>query len=200
MPTSRTCSSHTLPTSSGVMEDGIELRVHHPLVVRMSIKAHQPVHGPAHSTCAAVQVSPGPTPSCIVHAEGEAFVIFRSGGFMLERGCEVSIDAEGWAQWGVECRAVRHQDAIEEGFQGTVGLTFDLRVEDVGGFHGAIGGAGQAGGQAGALVGEVSGIGGCHSNGSSMVSGKVRSLLRQEGPRVELKTTGHQVSGGLGQT
>lgn len=185
------------------MENGVQLCVHQPLVVRVSVKAHQPVHlqltAPWVGPPAAVhgRMPPGSS-STVVHAEGETLVVLGScDGLVLEGRREVPVDAERWTERRVECRAVRHQDAVEEGLQGAVRLTFDL-VEDVGGLHGAVGWAGQAGRQPRALVGEVSRVG-CSTDGGKM-SREVWCLLRQERPRVQLQAAGHQVSGRLRQT
>lgn len=185
------------------MEDGVQLGVHQPLVVRVSIKAHQPVHlqltAPRVGPPAAVHgsVSPGSSSSPVVHAEGETLVVVGGCDGLVLEGREVPVDAERRAEGRVKRWAVRHQDAIKEGLQWAIGLTFDL-VEDVGGVHGAIGRAGQAGRQPGALVGEVSRIG--DSAGGGKVSRQVGCLLRQESPRIQLQAARHQVSGWLRQT
>lgn len=180
--------SPSSPTSSGVVEDGVQLGIHQPLVVRLSIKAHQPVHlqltAPWVGPPAAVDGSMSPRPSSpVVHTEGETLVVVSSRDGLVLEGREVPVDAERRAEGRVKRRAVRHQDAIKEGLQRAVGLTFDL-VEDVGGLHGAVGRARQAGRQPRALVGEVSRIG--NGAGGGKVSGQVGSLLRQEGPRIQL--------------
>lgn len=189
--------------SSGLMEDGVQLGVHQPLVVRVSIKAHQPVHlhftAPRVGPPAGVHgvVSPGCT-RAVVHAEGEALVVVgRRHDLVLEGRGEVSVDAERRAEGRVERRGFRNHDPVEEGLQGAVGLAFDL-VEDVGGIHGAVGRAGQAGRQTGALVRVVSGIG--SGAGGRKMSGQVGRLLRQEGPGVQLQAARHQVSGRLRET
>lgn len=132
-----------------------------------------------------------------MHAEGKALVeVGASDGLVLERR-EVTVDAKGRAERWVERRAIGHQDSIEEGFQGTVWLAFDL-VENMGRVHGTIGGAGQTGCQSRALVREVSGI--CGGTGRGKVRGHVRCLLWEEGPRVQLKAACHQVGGRLRKT
>lgn len=169
----------------------------------MSVKAHQPVHlqfpAPGVGPAAAIDgsVSPSPSPS-VVHTKGETLVVVGGcDGLVFEGRGEVPVDAEWWAEGRVKCRAVRHQDAVKEGLQRAIGLTFDL-VEDVGGLHGAIGRAGKAGCQPGALVGEVSRIG--SGAGRGKVSGQVGRLLRQEGPRVQLQAACYQVGSWLRQT
>lgn len=190
--------------ASGVVEDGVQLGVHHPLVVRVSVKPHHPVHlelaAPRVGPPAAVdgRVPSGSSRSPVVHAEGETLVVVggRGRGLVLERR-EVPVDAERRAEGRVKRLAVRHQDPVEEGLQRAVGLTFDL-VEDVGRLHGAVGRAGQAGRQPGALVRVVSGIGG--GAGGGQVDRQVGRLLRQEGSRIQLQAARHQVRGRLRQT
>lgn len=133
-----------------------------------------------------------------MHTEGEALVVIGDcDGLVLEGRGEVPVDAERWAERRVKRRAVRHEDAIKEGLQWAVGLTFDL-VEDVRGVHGAVGRAGQAGRKPGALVGKMSGVGTGTDRGK--VSRQVWSLLWQERPRVKLQAARHQISGRLRQT
>lgn len=185
------------------MEDGVQLGVHHPLVVRVSIKAHQPVHlqlaAPRVGPPAAVDggVSPRSSSSSVVHAEGETLVVFCTCDALMLEGREVPVDAQRRAEGRVERRAVRHQDAVEEGLQWAVGLTFDL-MEDVRGLHGAVRRAGQAGRQPRALVRVVSGVGG--GAGGGKVDRQVGCLFWEEGPRVQLQAARHQVSGRLRQT
>lgn len=57
------------------------------------------------------------------------------------------------------------------------------------GLHGAVGWAGKAGRQPGALVGEMSGIG--DGAGGREVGWQVRRLLRQESPRIQLQAARH---------
>lgn len=185
------------------MENGVQLGVHQPLMVRVSVKAHQAVHrqlaAPRVGRPAAIdgRVSRSSS-SAVVHAEGETLVVVGRGcdGLVLE-GREVPVDAERWAERGIKRWAVRHQHAVKEGLQRAVGLTFDL-VEDVGGLHSAVGRAGQAGRQPGALVREVSRVG--DSAGGGEVSRQVGRLLRKESPRIQLQAARHQVSGRLRQT
>ncbi|TNN42964.1 hypothetical protein EYF80_046854 [Liparis tanakae] len=186
--------------SARVVEDGVQLGVHHPLVVRVSVKAHQPVHlqlaaprvGPAATVDGGVPTAAAaPARSPVVHAEGEALVVVGGsgggGGLVLE-GREVPVDAE---------RRAEGRHAVEEGLQRAVGLTFDL-VERVGRLHAAVGRAGQAGRQPRALVGVVSGIGGGAGRGE--VDRQVGRLLRQERSGVQLQAARHQVRGRLRQT
>lgn len=180
-------------TSSGVVEDGVQLGIHQPFMVRVSIKAHQPVHlqltAPWVGPPTAIDGSMSPRSSSpVVHTEGETLVVVGSCDSLLLEGWEVSVDAQRRAQRRVERGAVRHQDAVKEGLQRAIGLTFDL-VEDVGGLHGTIGWAGQAGRQPGALVGEVSWIG--DSAGGGKMSRKVGCLFRQESPRIQLQAARH---------
>lgn len=99
-------------SSSGVVEDGVQLGVHQPLMVRVSIKAHQPVHlqltTPRVGSPSAVDGSVSPSSSSpIVHAEGEALLIVGGcDSLVLEGRGEVSVDAEWWAERRVKCRAV----------------------------------------------------------------------------------------------
>lgn len=189
-------------SSSGVVEDGVQLGVHQPFMVCVSIKAHQPVHlqltAPRVGPPTAIDGSMSPSSSSpVVHTEGEALVVVGGCDCLVLEGREVAVDAEWRAERRVKRWAVRHQDAIKEGLQRAVGLTFDL-VENVGGLHGAIGWAWQAGRQPGALVGEVSGI--SNSAGGRKVSRHVGRLLWQESPRIQLQAARYQVSGWLRQT
>lgn len=133
-----------------------------------------------------------------MHTEGEALVVVGGcNGLVLEGRGEIPVDAERRAERRVKCRAIWHEDAIEEWLQWAVRLTFDL-VENVRGVHGAVGGARQAGRKPGALVGEMSRVGTGTDRGK--VSWKVWSLLWQERPRVQLQAARHQISGRLRQT
>lgn len=184
------------PISSGVVEDGVQLGVHQPLVVRVSIETHQAVHlqlaaprvGPPAAVDGAMPPRSTTRSSSVVHAEGETLVVVCGRDGLLLEGREVPVDAERRAQRRVERRAIRHQDGIKKGLQRAVGLTFDL-VEDVRGLHGAVGRAGKAGRQPGALVREVSGIG--DGAGGREVGWQVRRLLRQESPRIQLQAARH---------
>lgn len=99
-------------SSSGVVENGVQLGVHQPLVVRVSVKAHQPVHLQLTAPCvgppATVHGCMSPSSSSpVVHAEGETLVVISScDGFVLEGRREVPVDAERWTEWWVKCRAV----------------------------------------------------------------------------------------------
>ena len=112
-------------------------------MMRVSIKAHEPVHlqltAPWVGPSAAIDgsMSPGSS-SPVVHTEGETLVVVGSCDGLLLEGREVPVDAQWRAEGRVERWAVRHQDAVEEGLQRAIGLTFDL-MEDVGGLHGAVG-------------------------------------------------------------
>lgn len=126
------------------------------------------------------------SPSPVVYAEGETFVVVGNGNsFLLERW-EISIDAEWWAQWGVECRAIGQQHTVKKGLQCAIGLTLDL-MEDVRGLHGTIGWAGQPSREPGTLEGEMTRV----SNGACWrkMSGEVRRLFWKESPRIQLQTT-----------
>lgn len=69
-----------LPLLSGVVEDGVQLGIHEPFMVRVSIKAHQPVHlqltAPWVGPPATVDGSMSPRSSSpVVHTEGETLVV-----------------------------------------------------------------------------------------------------------------------------
>lgn len=126
------------------MEDGVQLGVHQPLVV--SVKPHHlfhlhlsaPLIGPPTAIDGGV---PSSCPSPIVHTEGEALVVVRGCDGLVLEGGEIATDAQRRTEGRIKCRAIRHQNAIKEGFQWAIRLTFDL-VEDVGRVHSAIGRAG----------------------------------------------------------
>lgn len=97
---------------SGVMEYGVQLGVHQPLVVRVSIKAHQPVHlqfpAPGIRPPAAVDsdVSPSRSPS-VVHTEGETLVVVGGrDGLVFEGRGEVPVDAKRRAEGRVKRRTI----------------------------------------------------------------------------------------------
>lgn len=81
------------------MEDGIQLSIHHPLMVRVSIKTYHAIDlqliAPRIGPPIAIDSSVSPCPpSPIVHTKGETlFVVVGSDSLLLE-GREVPIDTK----------------------------------------------------------------------------------------------------------
>lgn len=119
------------------MEDGVQLSVHQPLMVRLSLKAHHPIHlqvttplvGPTTTIHSCVSRSSSSSP--IVHAECETLVIIGScDNLMLKGRGKVSVDAKWRTEGCIERRAFRNKDPIKKRLHGPIGLALNL-VKDM---------------------------------------------------------------------